>query len=202
MLDPINSQSKVALRYEPLKSSLLLEERYCSTLASSQESTIGNAFWMLVSPIVWILDWLGSKLTLTTEELEMFEKLLEGAFWGGAAFFYKREMGEARLREVVASCEELYAKLGKKWFPNVEGILFMRGNLIKIKMRAYAALGEEDKVKTSLQELKDIGIEVPNEVELQAQYLLAATQPKFRFVLGICNRLAQLGFKIVSKIAG
>ncbi|NGX37673.1 MAG: hypothetical protein K1000chlam2_00832 [Chlamydiae bacterium] len=199
MVDRINSLPFKVSSFESFKSSPLLVQRYVSTIVSAKESTIGNVFWTIVSPIIWFFEWLGSKLAPTTKELELFEKLLEGAFWGGAAYFYKRSMGEERLRAVVASCEDLCKRLREKWFPNIEKILFMRRNLVKIKMRAYAALGEENKVKISRQELKDTGIEVSNEIEQQTHYLLVATKPKFRFVLRVVNRLVQLSFKAVSK---
>ena len=198
MVNRIYSEPTAASSCKPLEYAQLPQHHYRSTIVSAKEVKSQSFFWTLLTPIIWFFEWLESKLTLTTEELEMFEDLLEGAFWGGAAFFYKREIGETRLREVVAACEELYKKLGKKWFPNIEGIFFMRGNLIKIKMRAYAALGEKDKVKTSLQELKDIGVEVADDVKLQTQYLLAATKPGFRVLLSICNGLVQAGFKVVS----
>lgn len=150
----------------------------------------------LSSCITFPFAWLRSKMILTTEEFEIFEELLEGAFWGGATLLYDVSKGEHKILEVGRQCDDLYRRLSLKWFPNVEGILFLRQNLLKIRMRIDATFGDQKKVEKVQKEFRDIGGEMPETMEIQIKILSLLSRRVVRFFIRILNLFVKLGVNL------
>ncbi len=144
-------------------------------------------------PLLWVRD----RTSLATEELEIFEKLIEGTFWGGAACLYDLSIGEVKLKQVDEACDMLYKILSDKWFPNIEGILFLRQNLLKIQMRVCAALGKDAKVDAAQKLFKTIGGKIPPDIVLQMGILKLIAKPIVRFFIRIVNFFVKITVKLL-----
>lgn len=159
-------------------------------MSQKPRSFLSWLFYPVIAVFNWIIGiWCSilDRIALSTDELELFEELLEGAFWGGALYFYDLKTGKTTLQKVVHDCGKLYDKLTKKWFPNVEGILFMRISLLKIKMRAHAALDQKNETDACRKLIESLGFSVPETVETQNAILLTVSQTRYRRFLHTVN---------------
>jgi len=194
MIDPINMQTISNFPCPEIKQ-MTSQERHHSSLYSQKKEGCCLSFFAWVfapiiwvfAPIIWVCNTIHDKITLTTEELEIFEKLLEGAFLGGATYLYTRSGGEEKLKKVLSRCDHLYKELGKKWFPNIEGIFFMRVAILKIKVRVSAALGEEEKMQQCRNLLHSLKIPIPDDVEMQIEALLLSRKRPYCYILSGIN---------------
>lgn len=171
---------------------------FSSSLSSLQKPCVFLDFFRwLFNSLLSLWNEVICKISLSTDELELFEELLEGAFWGGAVYFYDQNTGIKQLEKVIDDCTCLYKKLSDKWFPDIEGILFMRMSLLKIKMRALAALGQKEKANECVELVKTLGYSLPEEVEAQTEMLLMASQPKYQKFLWAINKITQGCMKLI-----
>lgn len=195
MINPIGFKDKLPPTREktpPLPNSFSNVSTFTSCKIEQKESL--SFFQWLFYPLITLFNWIISiwcraldRIALSTYELELFEELLEGAFWGGALYFYELDTGKKTLEKVIQDCGELYDKLTKKWFPNVEGILFMRISLLKIKMRAHASLDQKSEVENCKKLINSLGFTVPEPVELQTEILLTVSQSRYRKFIRTVN---------------
>ncbi len=199
MISPIPTNSTSRVDFEPSKGSFPTR-LHSSTLCSMKKASCLSLIDWIFFPVTAVFNWILSRISLTTEELEVFEKLLESAFWGGGAFFYDRSIGEKRLREVVQSCDRLYESLSNKWFPNIEGILFLRVNLVKIKIRVHAALGEKGQVDYCRKLMSQLGEKLPEDIKDQVEYLTVVTG--YSILIKMCNLFVKGGFFLCSLLLG
>ncbi len=192
MIERIGEKSAPYYPCSAVKQVISQEYYYYSLVSQKEEGCCLSFFAWVFAPIIWVCNTIHDKITLTTEELEIFEELLEGAFLGGATYLYTRSAGEEKLKKVLSRCDHLYKELSKKWFPNIEGIFFMRVAIVKIKMRVLAALGEEEKIQQERKLLHSLKVPIPEDVEMQIEALLLSRKRPYRYILSGINVFFQL----------
>jgi len=160
---------------------------------------IGQQISTIYFKVLEFCQWIISRIIPTNKELKMLEQLLEDSILGGGLLLYDRKRGEEKLNQVMKNCEELYQKISEKWFPNLEEILFLRRNLIKVMMRISAALGREKEVVKYQSNLRSIGGEISEEIEDQVQLFLQAAKPRHHLLVRMMNYLTQIFLKFILK---
>ena len=101
-------------------------------------------------------------------------------------------MGIKHLQEVVKSCDTLYERLCQKWTRNLGAVRLLMRNVVKVKMRIHAALGDLDKIAECRQELRRLGCDSDPAIEKQIEHLLIAHQ--YPSLIRVCNWVVKAGF--------
>lgn|GEM_PF-2714030 len=200
MIEPISQ--KTIVPYHENEGLVACHVSCKSTIASKEEGGCISFLSWVFSPIMNALDAIFYRVSPSLKEYELFEEILEGSFQGAAFYLYDQKVGEEQVREVLAKCEELYTKLCDKWFPNIEGILFMRVALLKVKLRILAALGEEKKVLECEEILNELGVVVGEDVKFQAQLLSLLKKRPYRYFISAENSVVKVLVYFMKKMRG
>lgn len=209
MIPPIHTQLSTLPPLETLGAPCVSQERYASTLSSMEcSSTLCFPCRMVQRFFSWIGSWIAhwynaimERVAPSTKELEIFQELLEGAFRGAALLLYDRNEGLKIISGVAQKCHHLYGLLGKKWFPKIEGIHFLRINLMRIALRCHAALGHHTELDTCKKELSVLGGEISDHLEKQIHYFsyISKQEWKPQTAMKVINFLTQSTANLLSK---
>lgn len=157
-------------------------------IKEEKPSSYWDTITFILSPLIFLYDWLIDKITLTQQEIETGETLFGDIFFATATLLYDRSLGEQKLQKVVGSCQALYHILAHKWFPFTDDNRLLRRAIVKFKLTAHILLGEEAEVEKCRALLKELGFVFSKEsYNEMVDRILSKTKPgktnKIRFHL-------------------
>jgi len=108
------------------------------------------------------IDWIKNKISLTNDDMEEAEQLMEQSIEGMLEISENREKGVKILTSAIKKIENLDYKLQNKWFPKSQGNIFVRQKLLKFKIGLCTLIGNRIKIEESQTVLADLGFEFPH----------------------------------------
>ncbi len=160
-------------------------------LADERPSIIKKIFRVLFYPFISLYEWIFSRISLSTQEYAALEEIIVQFGRSYTDLVYDREEGEERLRSVVQKAEDLLDRIEKKWFPRVEGMLFLKGNLLKLLIRAHATLSNDDEFERTRDRLLEMGGEIDSDLERDLKYMQTFSGERYRFWGWLINKTTQ-----------
>lgn len=108
-----------------------------------------------------LVEWIKTKVSLTEDEMEEAEELLEEAVDGITEIVENRERGVVILTRALVKIENLDHKLQNKWFSHSQGNIFLRQKLLKFKMGLSTFVGDRSRVEQTQIVLAELGFSFP-----------------------------------------
>jgi len=158
---------------------------------------VGSYFFSFFTRII---SWFVGKVAPTQYELELIQDLKDEVE-NVLIFLLDRAKGQEQLKKVIVSCDNLYKTLEKKWLAQTERAIFLRGNLLIIKLGAYIILGDLQKVDECQKNLSRHGIIINKKYQKFLALVLDYTCPSKENEerIALINTLSKLGLEIIEK---
>ena len=208
MIPPISNATASQTLHRAEQKSAFQGVRELSSIESlSLAKVVRQKFCMIFGTIFSFLgrfvDWIVSKFALSDKEQDAFRDIIENLAKGALLLAYQRSLGEAQLLKVIESCDDMYKICQKKLIPSIRGIRFVKQNLVAIKLRCYAALGDKKEVKNCKKILQSLGIKNHESLDKEVKHALAIMNKKklkSRALVKGLNVLVQGLYYIFSKV--